>query len=361
MKAVSMDAPLIEPHSAGLYCPAGDFFIDPWRKVDKAIVTHAHSDHARPGSAQYVVAAAGIPLFRSRLGRDARLHGLAYGEPLQVNGVRVSLHPAGHMLGAAQVRLESRGQVCVVSGDYKLDPDPTCPTFEPVRCHHFVSESTFALPVYRWPPVAEIQADLNAWWRYNQSQGRVSILYGYALGKAQRLIALLDPALGPIYTSGTVDLGVAVYREAGVQLPPTTPLAKESKHRDLKQAMVIAVPGTHGGNWMKRFPQSATAMASGWMLLRGPRRNLSMDRGFPLSDHADWPGLLTAIQATGAERVWITHGYKEVLARYLGDQGLNASVLETQFVGESLHAESEPSPVDSRELETPSHPLTRIE
>src|SRR4051812_5596007 len=214
-------APLLAPTDDGLYCPLGDFHIDPWRPVPRAVITHGHADHARRGCAQYLAAAPGEPVLRVRLGPDADLIPLPYGQPLDLNGVRVSLHPAGHILGSAQVRLEYRGEVWVVSGDYKLGPDATCAPFEPIHCHTFITESTFGLPIYRWPTEADVFADVNAWWRANAAAGRASVLYAYALGKAQRLLAGLDPSIGPIYCHGAVEVLNDAYRAAGVALPPT--------------------------------------------------------------------------------------------------------------------------------------------
>ena len=330
-----MSSPLIEMRPGGLYCPLGQFYIDPWHRVEKAVVTHAHSDHARPGHGGYLAALEGLPVFRLRLGKSASITAIPYGEKIKQGSVTVSLHPAGHMLGSAQVRIEHQGQVCVVSGDYKLEADSTCRHFEPVKCHHFVTESTFGLPIYVWPNTQHTAAAMNAWWRFNQSQERTTIYYGYAVGKAQRILAALDPSIGEIYTHGAVENGVAAYREAGVALPPTQSIAALSKHRDLRKAAVVAVPGAHGSGWMKRFSSSSTAMVSGWMLLRGPRRNMAVDRGFAMSDHADWPGLMNAIEATEAEQIWVTHGNCETVARYLRAKGKNAIALASRFVGES--------------------------
>jgi putative mRNA 3-end processing factor len=250
-----------------------------------------------------------------------------------VNGVVVSLHPAGHILGSAQVRLEYRGEVWVVSGDYKTDPDPTCRAFEPVRCHTFVTESTFGLPVYRWPAQAEVLHEINQWWRANQQAGRTSLLYGYALGKAQRLLAGLDPSIGPILTHGAVERMTAAYRAAGVPLPATTHAAAMDR-ADRGRAIVLAPPSADGSTWVRRFGEHATGFASGWMLIRGARRRRSLARGFPLSDHVDWPGLMAAIEATGAARVLVTHGYTGPVVRWLRERGIEAEVMETRFEGE---------------------------
>ena len=320
---------------SGLYCAAGDFYIDPWRPVARALITHAHSDHARPGSRAYLCAQAGVEVLRVRLGREAVIHGVRYGETRNFGDVNVSLHPAGHVLGSAQIRLECRGEVWVVSGDYKTQVDPTCAAFEPVRCHTFITESTFGLPVYRWPEPTTVFAEINAWWRANQAQGRTSVLFGYSLGKAQRLLAGVDASLGPILTHGAVREFLPAYVAAGVSFPPTEPAARENVHAAGGRALVIAPPAADGSPWLEALGDVSTAFASGWMLLRGTRRRRGADRGFVLSDHADWPGLLGAIRATGAERVLVTHGAAAPLVRWLNENGWQAAALATRFTGEA--------------------------
>ena len=317
----------------GLYCEAGDFFVDPWAAVDRAVVTHAHGDHVAWGCRSYLTSAPGVAVLRRRLDPQARIRGVGYGETLDLAGVRVSLHPAGHILGSAQVRVERAGEVWVVSGDYKTDPDPTCAAYQPVRCHTFVTECTFGLPVYRWPATAPVFDDIHAWWRTNQSAGKATLLFGYALGKAQRLIAGLDPEVGPILTHGAVERMTAVYRDAGVPLPPTTHAAAADRS-SWRRAIVIAPPSAGGSTWARRFGPQSTAFASGWMAVRGARRRAGVDRGFAISDHVDWPSLLEAIGATGAERIWATHGYTAVLVRWLRERGMDALALETRYQGE---------------------------
>jgi putative mRNA 3-end processing factor len=333
--------PLLQLTENGLYCPAGDFHIDPWRPVERAVITHAHSDHARRGSQRYLAARPGARLLRSRLGDDTAIDPLDYGEAVDIRGVRVSLHPAGHILGSAQVRLEHGGHVWVVSGDYKLADDPTCAPFAPVRCHTFVTESTFGLPIYRWPAAAEVFADINAWWRQNRDDGRATLLFGYALGKAQRLLAGLDTSIGPVYTHGAVEKLNRDYRDSGVALPPTTYVGDLPRGTDWAGALIVAPPSAHGSPWVRRFGAASTAFASGWMRIRGTRRRRAVDRGFVLSDHADWPGLLDAVRATGAERVWVTHGYVTVLVRWLREQGIEAEGLQTHFEGERDETDDE--------------------
>ena len=321
---------LIASTDRGLYCAAGDFHIDPWRPVSRAIITHAHSDHARFGSEVYVCHPDTAPILRKRLG-DVTIETATYGQILTRNGVELSLHPAGHVLGSAQVRVALNGETWVASGDYKLESDGVSPAFEPVRCHAFITESTFGLPIYRWRPQADIFAAIDAWRRENIAAGRASIVYAYALGKAQRLIAGVDPALGPIVCHGAIEAINALYREAGVALPPTRLATQIENKRDFARALIVAPPSAAATPWLKRFGDYSDALASGWMQVRGNRRRRGLDRGFALSDHADWPGLIAAIEATGAERILVTHGYTETLTRYLREKGLDARALTTSY------------------------------
>jgi putative mRNA 3-end processing factor len=318
----------------GLYCEPGDFFVDPWEPVDRAVITHAHGDHATWGSRAYLTSVPGLSVLRARLEPGASIRGLDYGEKLALNGTTVSLHPAGHILGSAQIRIEHRGEVWVVSGDYKTDPDPTCTPFEPVRCHTFVTESTFGLPIYRWPSQAEVFAEINAWWRANAEAGRSSLLLGYALGKSQRLLAGLDPAIGPILTHGAVERMTAAYREGGIELPPTRYAGAAGSPANATGAIVIAPPYAHASLWSRRFGDRSTGFASGWMIVRGARRQRSLDRGFALSDHVDWPSLLAAVEATGAGEVWVTHGYTGPVVRWLQERRVDAKAVATRFEGE---------------------------
>jgi putative mRNA 3-end processing factor len=326
-----VDGQLLEVTDDGLYCRAGGFYIDPWNPVERAVITHAHADHARPGSGTYLSAEPCRRLLETRLGTIA-LETLAYGQSVDHAGVRISFHPAGHVLGSAQVRLEARGEVWVVSGDYKLDPDPTCAPFEPVRCHTFVTESTFGLPIYRWAPTGDLFAAINGWWRANRDAGKASVVYAYALGKAQRLMAGLDSSIGPIYTHGAVERITDVYRASGISLPPTTPVGEVALgKKPWAGAMIVAPPSADGSPWSKKFQPASFAIASGWMQVRGTRRRRAVDRGFVLSDHADWPGLLTAIHTTGASRVLTTHGFASILARWLIEHGTAAEVIATRY------------------------------
>jgi putative mRNA 3-end processing factor len=330
---------LLVPTERGLYCAAGDFHVDPWQPVERAVITHAHGDHARAGSRGFLTTHEGHGVLRQRMGAEARIRAVGWGETIDVNGVRVSLHPAGHILGSAQVRLEHRGQVWVVSGDYKTESDPTCTPFEPVRCHVFVTESTFGLPIYRWRPQQETFAEINAWWRANAAAGVTSLIFAYALGKAQRLIAGVDASIGPILVHGALVPLNDAYRAAGIALPKTEH-ATVSDGAGREQALLVAPPSAASSSWLRRFDPVAPAFASGWMRVRGiRRRRVNVDRGFVLSDHADWDGLLAAIAATGADRVWATHGYTRPLVRWLRGNGIDAQPIDTRFGGEDTDEE----------------------
>jgi putative mRNA 3-end processing factor len=321
---------LIVSTDRGLYCQAGDFYIDPWRPVERAIITHAHSDHARSGSDVYVCHRDTAPILCKRLG-DVTIEAVSYGEILTRNGVEISFHPAGHVLGSAQIRVALKGETWVASGDYKLESDGVSPAFEPLRCHAFITESTFGLPIYRWRPQAEIFAAIDLWRRENIAAGRASILFAYALGKAQRVLAHVDSALSPIVCHGAIDAINALYRKAGIVLPPTRLATEIENKRDFSRALILAPPSAAASPWLKRFGDYSDALASGWMQVRGNRRRRGLDRGFALSDHADWPGLIGAIEATGAERILVTHGSTEALTRYLREKGLDARALKTAY------------------------------
>ncbi len=339
-----MDEPsLLTVAPAGLYCPRGDFYIDPWGPVPRAVITHGHADHARPGSAQYLAAHAGVAILRRRLGPEAVVQTAAYGETLRLGDVKLSLHPAGHILGSAQVRLEADGHVVVVSGDYKTTSDITCAPFEPIKCHTFVTESTFGLPIYRWPEAATVFAAVQDWWRENQAEGRASLLFAYALGKAQRVLAGLDPGQGPIFCHGAVEALNEAYRASGVALPPTRYVGAE-KRADFAGALIVGPPSAQRSPWVRRFGDYASAFVSGWMLVRGARRRRAVDRGFVLSDHADWPGLMDAIRQTGATRILVTHGQITPMVQWLREQGLDAAGLQTRFEGEMDDGQAEEEP-----------------
>lgn len=315
----------------GLYCEAGGFHIDPWRPVARAVTTHAHSDHARPGSSAYLAATPGARILRKRLGEGIALQAVRYGETIRIGSTTVSLHPAGHLLGSSQVRIEHHGEVWVVTGDFKRHADPTCEPYEPLQCHGLVMECTFGLPVYRWRPDAEVFAGINEWWSRNADNGITSLLYGYALGKAQRLLAGLDPSIGPILVHGAVDSLLACYKEEGIPLPATLPATTDNAKAHKGKAIVIAPPSAAGTSWTRKFAPFSTAFASGWMQVRGMRRRRALDRGFVVSDHADWPALVATAKESGAQEIWATHGQTSAFSRYLSGLGITATPLETQF------------------------------
>lgn len=330
MKKVS----LISLTPRGLYCKQGNFYIDPWLPVHKAVVTHAHADHAYRGSKNYLVATEGEALARIRLDPDSTISSQKYGAVSEMNGVKLSFHPAGHILGSAQVRIEYKGEIWVASGDYKLTPDPTCAPFEPVKCHYFITEATFGLPIYTWPDPKTVFADIDEWWRVNRDNGKASVIFAYSLGKAQRILNGVDRSIGAIFTHGSVERLTEAYRASGIDLPETTYVGGVSDKKQFAGSLIVAPPSAQMSPWMKRFGPQSTAFASGWMMVRGARRRRAVDRGFVLSDHADWPELLTAIRATDSETVYVTHGFSDEVVRYLNETGTNALPLKTRFVGD---------------------------
>ena len=324
---------------AGIYCPAGDFYIDPWKPVDRALITHGHADHARWGMGSYLATDIAAPVMRHRLG-DVSIDTVAYGETLSIGGATVSFHPAGHVPGSAQIRVDVGGEVWVASGDYKVIDDGLSTPFEPVQCHHFITESTFGLPVFRWQDQTVIAAQINDWWAGCKAAGKTAFLGCYALGKAQRLMSMLNPEIGPILTHTAIENTNAVMRAQGIALPDTVQAGPEFDPKAHPGALVLAPPSALGSAWARKFGAQENAFASGWMALRGIRRRRAGDRGFVISDHADWSGLLSAIRETKAENIYVTHGYTEIFTRYLNDQGWNAQVLQTEFGGEDAEDEA---------------------
>lgn len=324
-------ADLVVQRREGLYCPAGDFFIDPWRPVSRAVITHGHGDHARAGMGEYHVAAAGLPILRWRLG-EQRYFAYDYGRRFTLGEATVSLHPAGHVLGSAQVRIEAGGGVWVVSGDYKRQPDPTCAPFEVVPCDTFITEATFALPVYRWPRTSDVAREIVEWRDHCAARGEAAVLFCYALGKAQRVLAeLMAWTDRPAHLHGAVAAGVQVYREAGVPMLATQPVNETAKGASFAGELILAPPSAAGSAWMRRFRRAQTGFASGWMRLRGNRRRRNYDRGFVISDHADWPDLMRTIRETGARRIIATHGNTHAIRRALNERGLAAEAFETAY------------------------------
>jgi putative mRNA 3-end processing factor len=331
---------LLTETSAGLWCGAGGFHIDPWEPVERALITHAHGDHARQGNATYLCSRPCEPLLRRRFGPDVRIESVRYGQPLTIGDVHVSFHPAGHVLGSSQIRIEGPDGIWVVAGDYKRAPDPTCDAFEPVKCDVFITESTFGLPIYRWDPAATVIDDIASWWKTNADAGRTSVLFCYTIGKAQRLLAeLMRVTDRPVYVHGMMLAMIDAYRQSGVAMLPVEPVIERttrgrSKTKSFARELVLAPLSARGTPWMRRLGDISDAFASGLMRVRGVRRQRGYDRGFVLSDHADWPALLQTIAESGASRVLATHGYAEPLARYLTEQGLESGVIRTAWEGE---------------------------
>lgn len=331
---------LLEVNENGIYCPQADVYIDPWKLVDRALITHAHSDHARWGSRYYLAHEDSEAVLRLRLGENIRLETTLYGAVHTINGVHISFHPAGHITGSAQIRLEYKGEVWVVSGDYKTEADASCTPFEAVPCHTFITESTFGLPVFNWQKQESVFEEINSWWRQNAAEGKASLLCGYALGKAQRLIANADPSIGEILLHGAVDNVNKALMKNGLQLPPTRRITSETSRTAFPGSLIIAPPSALNTPWMRKLKPLTTAMASGWMNIRGTKRRRAVDRGFILSDHADWGGLNTAIKETGCERVLVTHGYTAPFSKWLREQGYNAEEVQTLY-NEALEEETE--------------------
>ncbi len=328
-------APVLTFTENGIYCAAGDFYIDPWRPVDRALITHGHADHARWGMGRYLATHDALPVMRHRLG-DITAEGIGYGEVRRIGDAEVSFHPAGHVPGSAQIRVAVDGEIWVASGDYKVIDDGLSTPFEPIRCHHFITESTFGLPVFRWQDQTSVAADLNRWWADCKAAGKTAFLGAYALGKAQRLIKMLDPGIGPILTHTAVENTNRVLRAQGFALPDTVLADGDLNPKDHPGAIVIAPPSALGSAWARKFGAQESGFASGWMALRGIRRRRAGDRGFVISDHADWSGLLWAIKQTEAENIYVTHGYTDIFTRYLNENGWQAQVVPTQFEGETL-------------------------
>lgn len=330
---------LLKFTNKGIYCPKGEFYIDPWRPVKKALITHAHADHSRPGHQHYLAHHHSKTIMKQRLGDEIQIETLDYNKNITINGVKVSFHPAGHIPGSAQIRLEYKGKIAVVSGDYKLEDDGLSSPFEPVECHEFVTETTFGLPIYQWKPQSETFNEINQWWKQNQEVGKTSVIFAYALGKAQRIMKNVDSEIGKIYTHGAVENATEALRKTGLDLPETTKITNDIPKKDYQGNLVIATPASIGTPWMKKLAPYSTGIASGWMMLRGTRRRKAADRGFVLSDHADWNGLLKAVKFSESETIYSTHGYSNVFTKYLKEQGLKAISLDTQFEWESLDSE----------------------
>ena len=336
-----MPSPLLAFTERGIYCAAADVYLDPWRPVDKAIISHGHADHSRAGHKKYITHHRNIPIIKHRLG-SISVSGKEWGESFSINGVKFSLHPAGHIIGSSQIRVEHKGEVWVFSGDYKTEDDGLATVYEPVKCNTFITECTFGLPAFKWMPQDQVCEEINQWWAENRSEGLTSVLFGYSLGKAQRLLHSLDPSIGKIYTHAAVENLNEVIRPMA-SLPETIRITKDTTKKELAGNLVIAPPSAHGSPWLRKMVPYVTATASGWMTFRGARRRRAIDKGFVLSDHCDWQGLLESIKATGANRVICTHGYSDIFSKYLREIGYEAYTESTQYEGELAEINSSQS------------------
>lgn len=333
-----MKKPLLEFTGKGIYCARADVYLDPWEPVNKALISHGHSDHSRGGHDTYLTHKKNVPVISHRLG-DISISGLDWNDPIYVNGVRFSFHPAGHIVGSSQIRVEHQGEVWVFTGDYKTENDGLATPYEPLKCHTFITECTFGLPAFSWRPQGEVMDEINSWWSQTRSEGKTAVLFAYSLGKAQRLLAHLDTSIGDIYTHGAIENMNEVLRRL-TDLPPTKRITEQTNRKELQGNLVLAPPSAHGSSWIRKMVPFETASASGWMAFRGARRRRAVDRGFVLSDHCDWKGLLESVEASQAEKIICTHGYSDIFSRYLREQGYDARTEATQYEGEQIEMES---------------------
>ena len=326
--------PVLQFTGKSIYCAQADAHIDPWIPVDRAIITHAHSDHARWGSKHYLAHKDSEAILRLRLGEDISLQTVEYGEKFVINGVSFSLHPAGHIVGSAQVRVEHKGEVWVASGDYKLEDDGFAAPFEPVKCNVFITESTFGLPIYKWQPQQEIFSEIDNWFAQNKREDKASILMGYSLGKMQRILKGIQLPDGPIYAHGAIYILNERLRQAGFDLPELTLVTKETDKKLFRGSLVLAPPSVDSSTWIRKFNPYSLGYCSGWMALRGAKNRRAVDQGFILSDHVDWPDLNTAVIESGADKVYVTHGYTSIFSRWLNENGIEAGEVHTMYGNE---------------------------
>jgi len=338
---------LIQFTDKGLCCPIGGFYIDPWKPVPKAVISHGHSDHARPGNGSYLCHEFTKPILQLRLG-DQHYETLRWNEQIDINGVKLSLHPAGHIIGSSQIRLEYKGEVCVFSGDYKVENDGISGQFEPVPCHTFITESTFGLPIYRWKPQAEIFSNMKEWISNNRRNNKTSVLIAYSLGKTQRILQTVAESTDHIFAHGAVYNTQQALIQAGWKFPEVKRVTPDIPKEVLQQSVVLAPSGADASPWIRRFIPYSVGVCSGWMQVRGNVRRRNVDAGFALSDHADWTGLLDTIKATGAQMVYVTHGFQSALSRYLNEIGIPSAEVKTEYgEEEGSDLSEEPSQVST--------------
>nr|WP_288813411.1 ligase-associated DNA damage response exonuclease [uncultured Sphingobacterium sp.] len=325
---------MIQFTSKGIYCVPGKFYLDPWQPVDLAIITHGHADHAYPGMKKYLCHHFTVNILKSRIGHDIQVEGVAYNRPFHINGVKISLHPAGHIIGSSQIRMEYKGKVIVFTGDYKIQDDGLSTPFEPVKCHELITESTFGLPIYRWESVAAQTQRLNEWITHNQGFKKTSVFIGYSLGKSQRILNAVKD-MGEVYVHYSIAKLNMAYSEAGIQLPPYHIVDLRTDTKQLDGKIVLLPPALLDTSLLQKIPHVAYAICSGWMQIRGARRWRSADAGFAISDHADWNGLLQAVRESGAEKVFVTHGQTATFSKYLNEIGIEAEEVKTNY-GEEI-------------------------
>ena len=323
-------SPLIQFTTIGLYCPIGNFYIDPWRPVPYAIITHAHSDHATQGSTNYLCHTLTKPILQLRLG-TGNYATIGWGQSIYRNGIKISLHPAGHIIGSSQVRLEYKGEVWVFTGDYKTENDGISGAFEPIKCNTFITESTFGLPIYKWKPQAQIYNDIQNWVTTNQADGKASVIIAYSLGKAQRVLQALAPVTDNVYGHGAIYNMQQLLQQQGYNFVQVQKVTADTNKNDYKNAVIIAPPSADGTPWIKKLAPYRLGICSGWMQVRGNARRRNADKGFVLSDHCDWNGLLTSIKATEAQKVYVTHGFQSTLSKYLNENGIEAAEVKTNY------------------------------
>lgn len=321
---------MIQFTSKGIYCVPGKFYLDPWQPVDLAIITHGHADHAYPGMKKYLCHHFTVNILKSRIGHDIQVEGVAYNRPFHINGVKISLHPAGHIIGSSQIRMEYKGKVIVFTGDYKIQDDGLSTPFEPVKCHELITESTFGLPIYRWESVAAQTQRLNEWIMHNQGFKKTSVFIGYSLGKSQRILNAVKD-MGEVYVHYSIAKLNMAYSEAGIQLPPYHIVDLRTDTKQLDGKIVLLPPALLDTHLLQKIPHVAYAICSGWMQIRGARRWRSADAGFAISDHADWNGLLQAVKESGAEKVYVTHGQTATFSKYLNEIGIEAEEVKTNY------------------------------
>ncbi len=327
---------LVKFTKKGIYCIPGKFYLDPWFPVDYAVISHAHADHSRSGMSHYLCHNHSKPIIQHRIGQDINIQSLAYNETLTVNGVKVSFHPAGHIIGSSQIRLEHKGFVVVFTGDYKTSSDFLTIPFESVKCHEFITESTFGLPIYNWLPEAVLQKQMVDWVIDNKANNRTSVFLGYSLGKAQRIMKLLDNT-DQMFVHKAIHNTNNAIKSVDIELPETTLLEPDFNKNEVQNKIIILPPGLLGSRLLKRIPNAATAICSGWMQIRGNRRWKNVDAGFPVSDHADWNGLLSAVRASEAEKVYVTHGSQATFSKYLNEIGIASAEVKTEYGDDELN------------------------